>query len=129
MAAIDKYTQTTEILWRKRHGHSLSERGREGQAEPKREPKPAWTGFYCFSGHITWRMVLVYYAQVHCRRLPFTENKGQNAANYSKEKDVIAQGVKWLSWLHSLLGWFTTDIRKLKILNKHLLPQSKAREF
>ena len=32
-----------------RHGHSLSERGCEGQ----RELTPAWTGFYCFSGHIT----------------------------------------------------------------------------
>ena len=25
---------------------------------------PAWTGFYCFSGYITSRMVLIYYAQV-----------------------------------------------------------------
>ena len=39
-----------------RHGHSLSERGREGQREPKTEPTPAWTGFYCFSGplHRRW---------------------------------------------------------------------------
>ena len=34
----------------------------------KRGPlTPAWTGFYCFSGHITLRMVLIYYAQVHHR--------------------------------------------------------------
>ena len=50
-----------------RHGHSLSERGREGQRERKRDPTPAWTGFYCFSGHITSRMVLIYDAQVHHR--------------------------------------------------------------
>ena len=38
MAAIDKYTQTTEILWRKRDGMAtlLSERGREGYIEPER---------------------------------------------------------------------------------------------
>ena len=35
----------------------------------ERELIPNWTGFYCFSGHITWRMVLIYYAQVHHRWL------------------------------------------------------------
>ena len=62
------------------------------------------------------RMVLIYYAQVHCRRLPFTDNKGQNIANYFKEKNVTAQEEKWLNWLHSILGWFSIDFRKLKIL-------------
>ena len=61
------------------------------------------------------RMALVYYAQVHCRWLPFTDNKGQNTGNYFKERDVTAQGGKWLNWLHSILGWFSTDFRKLKI--------------
>ena len=42
-----------------RHGHSLSER--------ERAPTLAWAGFYCFSGYITSRMVLIYHAQVHCR--------------------------------------------------------------
>ena len=58
MAAIDKYTRTTEkgTAW----PLSKSERAHE------RALTPAWTGFYCFSGHITWRMVLIYYAQVHC---------------------------------------------------------------
>ena len=73
-------------------------------------------------------MVLIYYALVHCRWLPFTD-KGQNAANYFKEKDVTDQGEKWLNWLHSILGRFSTDFRKLKILSKHLLPQSRVREF
>ena len=43
MAAIDKYTWTTEILWREKkgwRGQSLSERGEEGQREPKRESRP-----------------------------------------------------------------------------------------
>ena len=108
------------------HGHSLRERARES---PRESPTPAWTGFYFFSGHITSGMVLVYYAQAHCRWLPFTDNKGQNAANYFKEKDVTAQGGKWLNWLHSILGWFSTGFRKLKILSKNLLPQSRVREF
>ena len=45
------------------------------------------------------------------------------------EKDVTAQGGKWLNWLHSILGRFSTDFRKLKILSKHLLPQFRVREF
>ena len=49
----------------------------------------ALTGFYCFSGHITWRMVLIYYAQVHFRWLPFTENKGEDVANYIKKEGYL----------------------------------------
>ena len=70
VAAIDKYTRATEIPWRKRDGMAtLSVREGEGARESPREREltPAWTGFYCFSGHITWRMVLIYYAQVHHR--------------------------------------------------------------
>ena len=62
------------------HGCSLSER--EG-------PTPSWTGFYCFSGNITWRMVLIYYAQVCFGWLPFTENKGEDVANYIKEEGYL----------------------------------------
>ena len=56
----------------------------------------------------------------------FKDNKGQNTANYFKDKDVTAQGG---NWSHSILGWFSTDFRKLKILSKHLLPQFRVREF
>ena len=74
------------------HGHSLSERGHR--------PLPG-QGFYCFSGHITLRMVLIYYAQVHFRWLPFTENKGEEVANYIKEEGYLqTQRKKWLNWLH-----------------------------
>ena len=72
------------------HGHSLSERG-----------PPAWAGFNWFSGHITLRMVLIYYAQVRFRWLPFTDNKGEEVANFYKEKGYLQmQGEKWLNWLH-----------------------------
>ena len=83
------------------------------EREGKRALTPAWTGFYCFSGYITLRMVLIYYAQVRCRWSPFTDNKGKNVANYFKEKDVTDQGENWLNWLHPILGKFSTDFRKL----------------
>ena len=60
------------VLWRKRDALTL-----------------ALTGFYCFSGHITLRMVLIYYAQVHFRWLPFTENKGEDVANYIKKEGYL----------------------------------------
>ena len=74
-------------------------------------------------------MVLIYYVQVCFGWLPFTENKAEDVANYIKEKDVTAQGGKWLNWLHSILGRFSSDFRKLKILSKHLLPQLSMGEF
>ena len=47
----------------------------------------ALTGFYCFSGHITVRMI-IYYAQV-CFRWLVTENKGEGVANYIKEEGYL----------------------------------------
>ena len=55
-----------------------------------------------------------------------TEDKGQDTANYFKEKDVTAQRG---SCSHSILGWFSTDFREMKILTKHLLPQFRVRGF
>ena len=97
------------------HGHSLSERGREGYREPKRErPTAAWTGFYYFSGHITSRMVLIYCAQVHFRWLPFTENKGEDVANYIKKRRIFANVKGKVVELVTLnLGRFSIDSRKL----------------
>ena len=43
--------------------------------------------------------------------ITFTYNKGKNAANYFKEKHVTDEGGKWLNWLHSILGRFSTDFR------------------
>ena len=58
--------------WKKSHGlwKSCGEKGMAwplSKWERARGPEradPACTGFYCFSGHITSRMVLIYYAQV-----------------------------------------------------------------
>ena len=100
------YRSTVE----KKVWHVRSLREREGE----RAPTPAWTVFYCFSGYITLRMVLIYYAQVHFRWLPFTDNKGEEVANYYKEKGYLQiQSKKWLNWLHSILGRFSIDFRKL----------------
>ena len=120
VAAIDKYTGTTESCGGKGTAWPLSKWER---ARARESPPLAWTGFYCFSEHITRRMVLIYYAQVQHRWLPFKDNKGQNTANYFKEKDVTTQGE---SCSQSILGWFSTDFRKLKILSKHLLPQGEG---
>ena len=51
-------------------------------------PTLALIRFYFFSGHITLRMVLIYYAQVCFRWLPFTENK-ENVANYIKKEGYL----------------------------------------
>ena len=101
VVAIFKYTQTTEILWRKRGCVATLQVLSKFERGPL---TPAWTGFYCFSGHITLRAILIYYVRVHHRWLPFKEDKGQDTANYFKEKDVRAQGG---SCSHSILGWFT----------------------
>ena len=80
VSAMNKFTWTIEVLWRKGTAWPLS--------KWERAPTPAWKGFYCFSGYITSRMALTYYVQVHCRWLPFTDNKGKNVANYFKRKNV-----------------------------------------
>ena len=51
-------------------------------------------------------MVLIYYAQVGFRGLPFTENKGEGVANYIKEEGYLQmQREKWFNWLCSSLGY------------------------
>ena len=55
VTAVNKFTQTTEVLWRKRDGMATL-------WVRERAMTPACTGFYCFSGNITLRMVLIYYA-------------------------------------------------------------------
>ena len=58
-------------------------------SERESTPTLAFTGFYCFSGLTTLRMVLIYYAQIHFRWLPFTENKGEDVANYIKKEGYL----------------------------------------
>ena len=81
VAAIDKYTRTTESC------------GGKGMAQPLSQeestPTLVLTDFYCFSGHITLRMVLIYYAQVCFRWLLFIENKVEDVANYIKKEGYL----------------------------------------
>ena len=81
VAAIDKFTRTTES------------RGGKGTVWPLSQEEStltlALTGFYCFSGHITLRIVLIYYAQVHFRWLPVTENKGEDVAKYIEKEGYL----------------------------------------
>ena len=92
--------------WANSHGlgSPVEEKGRLASLSGNSALTPAWTGVYCFSGHITLRMVLIYYAQVHYRWLPFTENKGEDVANYIKEEGYLQmQWEKQLNWIHSSL--------------------------
>ena len=99
---MNKFTGTTEVLWRKRMAWPLS--------AWERAATLAWTGFYCFSGHITLRMILIYYAQVRFRWLPVGENKGEDVASYIKEEGYLQmQRAKCLNWLHSSL-WSLAQI-------------------
>ena len=77
--------------WTNSHGlqKSCGEKGQHGHSLKKRARTLALTGYYCFSAHITLRTVLIYYAQVHFRWLPFTENKGEDVANYIKKEGYL----------------------------------------
>ena len=78
---LDKFTRTTESYGGKVIGQPLS----QGESVPTL----ALTGFYCFSGHIALRMVLIYYAQVRFRWLSFTESKREDVANYIREEGYL----------------------------------------
>ena len=82
VAAMDKFTWTTKSYGGKRTARPLSQ-------EESCMLTLALTGFYCFSGHITLRMVLIYCAQVCFGWLLFTENKGEDVANYIKREGYL----------------------------------------
>ena len=82
------------VLWlQQTNSHGLlspvEEKGRHGHSQEESALTLALTGFYCFSGHITSGRVLIYYAQVCFRWLPFTENKGEDVANYIKKEGYL----------------------------------------
>ena len=86
----DKFTRTIESCGGKGTAQPLSqgESASEylGHSLQRRAPQPlSLTGFYFFSGHITLRMVLIYYAQVCFGWLHLTENKGEDVAKYIKK--------------------------------------------
>ena len=70
-----------QVLWRNRDGMATLSRGERLAL--------ALTDFYCFFWHITLRMVLIYYAKVRFGWLPFTENKGEDVANYIKKEGYL----------------------------------------
>ena len=79
----NKFTRTAEVLWRKGTAWPLS--------EWESAPTLPWTGFYCFSGSIASRKVLIHYAQVCFKMwLLFTGNKEKTywLKKKKKEKDV-----------------------------------------
>ena len=57
-------------------------------------------------------MVLIYYAlfTVGDYLLQITQER---MLLITSKKNVADQGEKWLNWLHSILGRFSTDFRKL----------------
>ena len=77
----DKVTWTTESSGGKGTARPLS--------QGEKAPTLALTGFYCFSGHLTLRMALIYYARIRFRWLPFTDNKGEDVANYIKKEGYL----------------------------------------
>ena len=79
VAAMDKFTWTTEIPWRKREAQPFS--------QEESALTLALTGFYCFSGHITW-MVLIYYAQVPLGDYLLQITKEKKLLITSKKKDI-----------------------------------------
>ena len=63
---------------------------------------------------MTSRMVLIYYAQVCFRWLPFTESKGEDVANYIKKRRIFTNVKgKVVELVILILGRFSIDFRKL----------------
>ena len=67
----------------------MEETRQEGHSLKGRAPGPfALMGFYCFSGHITLRMVLIYYAQVCLGGYLLQKTKERMLLITSKKKDI-----------------------------------------
>ena len=103
VAAMDKFTRTTESCGEKETAWPLS--------QDKSTLTLAWTGFYCFSGHITLRMALISHAQVCFRGLQKT--KERMLLITSKRKDICKLKGKVVELVTLLLGRFSIDFRKL----------------
>ena len=59
-------------------------------------------------------MDLIYYGQVRFRWLPFTENKGEDVANYIKKRRIFANVKgKVVELVTLVLGRFGIDFSKL----------------
>ena len=74
-------------------------------------PTLVLTGFYCFSGHITLRMVLIYYAQVCFRHLQKTKER---VLLITLKRRIFANVKgKLVKLVTLILGRFGIDFRKL----------------
>ena len=80
VAEMRKFTQTTKSC------------GRKGTARPLSQGESTLTlalaGFYCFSGHITLRMVLIYYAQFALGGYLLQKTKERMLLITSKREDI-----------------------------------------
>ena len=75
----DKFTQTSK---------SCGGKGKAGPlSQEESAPTLALIGFFCFSGPITLRMIVIYYAQVRLRGLQKT--KETDVANYIKKEGYL----------------------------------------
>ena len=108
VAAMDKFTWTTEILWRKREGMATLW-VREGK-RARESPTPAWTGFYCFSGHITsgWSSFTMDRLAVGDYLLQTT--KERMLLITSKRRMLQLKGESGWTGYTSILGRFSTDL-------------------
>ena len=107
VAMTDKFTWTTEILWGKRDDRdALSVEERAG-------PFLSWTGFYCFSGHITLRMVLIYYAQVPFRCTFYRKQKRGRCCLHHRKRIFANVKGKVVELVTLVLRRFSIDFRKL----------------
>ena len=98
--------------------------GGKGMARPLSQEESALTlaltGFYCFSGPLTSKMVLLYYAKVCFGWLSFSD-KGEGAAKYIKGEYLQCKGSSSQNRLCSISGRSSPDFGKIKIFSKHLL--------
>ena len=94
---LDKFTRDYRVLWRKRDGTATLSRGEC--------PDP------CLD-----RLLLLFWAHYikDGPYLPFTENKGEDVANYIKKRRIFSNVKGKVVELDTLvLGRFSIDFRKL----------------
>ena len=92
----NKFAWTGEVLWRKGTAWPLSE-----QRAPQPSPRQAFIAFL---------------GALHQGRCSFIMHRfalGDYLLQITKKRMLQMQGKKWLNWLHSILGRFSTDFRKL----------------
>ena len=101
--AMNKFTWTAEVLWRKRDSMAT--------LWVREHPDP------CLD-----RLFIAFLGTLHQGRSSFIMHRfalGDCFLQITKKRMLQMQGKKWLNWLHSVFGRFSTDFRKL--LQRHAL--------